>query len=384
MTIYVVAAVPALIWLYLLLARGGFWRVSRQFAPLPADHNLAKKVVAIIPARNEAAVIGDAVRSLLQQDYGGSIHVIAVDDGSTDATHAAAIEAAASIGALARLSVMTGSPLPPEWSGKVWAMSQGVVAALELSPDYLLFTDADIYHERDDVAALVTHAEVQDRDLVSCMVKLEAASVAERLLIPAFVFFFLMLYPPAWVASPRSRVAAAAGGCMLIRPQALGCIGGLRAIRSQIIDDCALARAVKAAGGSIWLGLTRNARSTRAYGSHVEIGRMISRSAFNQLRHSYLLLAVTLAGLFFTFLLPVLLLLSAHPLSIALGAAAWILMSLGYLPMLRFYGLSALWAPCLPATALFYAGATVHSAVQYALGRGGNWKGRIQDQPIER
>lgn len=384
MSLYLVAAVPALIWLYLLLARGGFWRVSRQFAPLPADHQLANKVVAIIPARNEAAVIGDAVRSLLQQDYGGSIHVVVVDDASTDATHAAAIDAAASIGAAARLSVMTAAPLAPEWSGKVWAMSQGVLAALELTPDYLLFTDADIRHERDAVAVLVTHADAQGRDLVSCMVQLEVASVADRLLLPAFVFFFLMLYPPAWIAAPRSRVAAAAGGCMLIRPQALGRIGGLQAIRSQIIDDCALARAVKAAGGSIWLGLTRAARSTRAYGSPFEIGRMISRSAFNQLHHSYALLAVTLAGLFCTFVLPVLLLLSSRPLSIALGLAAWVLMSLAYAPMLRFYGLSVLWGLCLPATALFYAGATIHSAVQYARGRGGKWKGRIQDRQLQR
>ncbi len=379
MTLYIAAVAPGLIWLYLLLARGGFWRVSRQMAPVPAGHRFAKKVVAIIPARNEAAVIGDAVKSLLQQDYGGSIHVIVIDDASTDATHAAAIDAATSVGAAARLSVMTAAPLPPQWSGKVWAMSQGVLAALELTPDYLLFTDADIRHRRDDVAVLVSVAEARGRDLVSCMVQLEAASVAERLLIPAFVFFFLMLYPPAWIASPRSRAAAAAGGCMLIRPQALGRIGGLQAIRSQIIDDCALARAVKAAGGTIWLGLTRAARSTRAYGSFGEIGRMISRSAFNQLRHSYLLLAATMAGLSVTFLLPPLLLLSARPLPMALGAAAWTLMIVGYAPMLRFYGLSPLWGLCLPATAAFYAGATIHSAVQYALGRGGQWKGRIQD-----
>jgi len=381
---YVLAAVPLLVWLYLLLAHGDFWLISRHFAPLPANHSLAKKIVAIIPARNEAGVIGDAVKSLLQQDFGGSIHVIAVDDGSTDGTDGAAVEAAASIGASARLTVIRGAPLPPEWSGKVWAMSQGAIAAAALVPDYLLFTDADIHHDPDNVAALVTTAEAQNRDLTSCMVKLRATTFAEKSLIPAFVFFFLKLYPPVWIASADARAAGAAGGCILIRPDVLERIGGLRTIRSQIIDDCALARAVKAAGGSIWLGLTRTARSTRSYGSLTEIGRMISRTAFNQLHHSYALLAATIVGLFFTYLLPPLLLLSGHPLSIALGAAAWILMSIGYAPLLRFYDLSPLWSLCLPAIALFYAGATVHSAVQYCLGRGGEWKGRIQDLNVRR
>lgn len=384
MIMYVLAAVPLLVWLYLLLAHGDFWLISRHFAPLPANHSLAKKIVAIIPARNEAGVIGDAVKSLLQQDFGGSIHVIAVDDGSTDGTDGAAVEAAARIGASARLTVIRGAPLPPEWSGKVWAMSQGAIAAAALVPDYLLFTDADIHHDPDNIAALVTTAEAQNRDLTSCMVKLRATTFAEKSLIPAFVFFFLKLYPPVWIASADARAAGAAGGCILIRPDVLERIGGLRTIRSQIIDDCALARAVKAAGGSIWLGLTRTARSTRSYGSLTEIGRMISRTAFNQLHHSYTLLAATIVGLFFTYLLPPLLLLSGNPLSIALGAAAWILMSIGYAPLLRFYDLSPLWSLCLPAIALFYAGATVHSAVQYCLGRGGKWKGRIQDLNVRR
>jgi hopene-associated glycosyltransferase HpnB len=381
-TPYVFAAVPMLIWLYLLTARGGFWRVARQFAPLPADHQLSRNVVAIIPARNEAAVIGDAIRSLLQQDFAGSIHVVAIDDGSTDGTYNAAVDAAAGIGLSAQLTVISGAPLPPEWSGKVWAMSQGVTAASRLDPDYLLFTDADIHYDPDAVAALVTNAQARQADLLSWMVKLHATSRAEQWLIPAFVFFFLMLYPPAWIASPRSRAAGAAGGCMLVRPRTLERIGGLGSIRSQIIDDCALARAVKAGGGCIWLGLTRSAHSTRRYGSAAEIGRMISRTAFNQLRHSYLLLVATMAGLLATFLLPPLLLLSGHPLSMALGAAAWILMSVSYVPMLRLYGVVAIWSLGLPAVALFYAAATIHSAVQYRLGRGGQWKGRAQDRHL--
>jgi hopene-associated glycosyltransferase HpnB len=375
------AAVPLLIWLYLLLARGGFWRVAHHFLPCPANGQLARRVVAIIPARNEAAVIGSAVRSLLRQNFGGSIHIILVDDGSTDGTEAAAVEAADSTGASAQLTVISGAALAPGWSGKVWAMSQGVVASVALSPDYLLFTDADIDHDPDDVALLVSNAEALDRDLVSCMVKLETAAFPERCLIPAFVFFFFKLYPPRWVGSVEHSTAAAAGGCMLMRPEGLARIGGLRAIRSQIIDDCALARAVKAAGGSIWLGLSRSARSTRGYGSFAEIGRMISRTAFNQLRHSYLLLALALLGLYLTYLLPPLLLLSGHALPMAFGAAAWLLMCVGYAPMLRFYGLSALWSLCLPAVALFYSAASIHSAVKYRFGRGGQWKGRVQDLP---
>jgi hopene-associated glycosyltransferase HpnB len=373
------AVLAVLIWLYLLLARGGFWRVSAQFAQLPVDHDLARTIVAVIPARNEAGVIGDAVTSLLQQDFGGSMHVVVVDDGSTDGTDGAAVQAAAGIGALAQLSVISGAPLPPEWSGKVWAMSQGVAAAARLMPDYLLLTDADIHHAPENVAALLTIAEAQSRDLVSFMVKLRQDTFAEKTLIPAFVFFFLLLYPPAWIARADRRIAGAAGGCILLRPAALERIGGLRAIRSQIIDDCALARAVKDAGGSIWLGLTRSARSIRSYGSFTEIGRMISRTAFNQLRHSYALLIATIAGLILTYLLPPLLLLSGRPVAMTLGATGWILMSLTYAPVVRFYRQSPLWSVCLPAIAMFYAAVTIHSAVQYVLGRGGRWKGRIQD-----
>jgi hopene-associated glycosyltransferase HpnB len=380
--VQVLATVVLLVWLYLLLARGGFWRVSAQLGQPPVDHDLARSIVAVIPARNEAGVVGDAVRSLLQQDFGGSMHVIVVDDGSADDTEGAAARAAAGMGAMAQLTVIRGAPLPAQWSGKVWAMSQGVAAAAPFAPDYLLFTDADIHHAPENVAALLTTAEAQDRDLVSFMVKLRQDTFAEKTLIPAFVFFFLMLYPPAWIARPDRRIAGAAGGCILIRPAALERMGGLAAIRAQIIDDCALARAVKDAGGSIWLGLTRSARSIRSYGSFSEIGRMIARTAFNQLRHSYVLLAATIAGLILTYLLPPLLLLSGRPVAIVCGATAWLLMSLTYAPLLRFYRRSPLCSACLPLVAMFYAGATIYSAVQYSLGRGGRWKGRIQDLNI--
>ncbi len=365
-----------LTWLYLLLGRGNFWRMST--APCAAAASAAR-VVAIIPARDEADLIGDTVRSLLQQTHVLPLQIIVVDDASTDGTAGAAAGAASAINASGRLTVVRGTALPGGWSGKLWAMSQGVKAAAPLQADYLLFTDADIHHEADAVAAMVARAESDRLDLLSCMVELRAQTLAEKLLVPAFVFFFFMLYPPNWIASSRARTAGAAGGCMLMRPRALAAMGGLEAIRSALIDDCALARAAKHSGARIWLGLTRRSRSTRPYGSFGAVGRMISRTAFNQLRHSYLLLGATLAGLCLTYLVPPALLFSRHPTLIALGAGGWLLMSLAYWPIVRFYRLPAAWVLTLPAVAVFYAAATAHSAVQYGLHRGGQWKGRIQD-----
>jgi hopene-associated glycosyltransferase HpnB len=380
------AAVPLAIWLYLLLARGGFWRVSRELGPQspPAEGGTrtaiaAARVIAIVPARNEAQGIGNAIGSLLAQTVAPPIQVIVVDDGSTDGTAEAARRAAAECGAGERLTVIRGTPPASGWTGKLWAMSQGVVEAAARNPDFLLLTDADIEYAPGEVAALTGKAEAERLDLVSLMVRLSTATFAERCLIPAFVFFFLKLYPPAWTAARQAAVAGAAGGCMLIRPAALARAGGLAAIRGHIIDDCALARAVKSSGGHIWLGLARHTRSLRVYGSFAEIGSMISRTAFNQLRHSYLLLAATMLGLLATYLAPPLLVLTGQPSSMALGAAAWLIMTACYLPMVRFYRVSSGYAVLLPAVALFYAAATIHSAVQYAAGRGGRWKGRAQD-----
>jgi len=379
LSVYGLAALPVLIWVYLWVGRGGFWRVAAasdapQRPPVPP-----RRVVVLIPARNEASVIGAAIASLAQQAFSGFLHFIVIDDASTDGTAQAAAAAARSAGALPRLTLIPAAPLPHGWTGKLWALSQGVAAAAELSPDYLLFTDADICHGRDSVNSLVARAEASECDLVSHMVKLCTATPAERLLIPAFVFFFFKLYPPAWVASPRRKLAAAAGGCILIRPSALVRMGGLQAIRSRIIDDCALARAVKDTGGRICLQLADDTHSLRAYGSAAEIGAMISRTAFAQLGHSYLLLAATQLGLFFTYLLPAMLLFSGDPILSGLGLAALLLMSVCYLPMVRFYGLSPVWCLCLPPIAGFYLGAVFHSAVQYARGSGGRWKGRMQD-----
>jgi hopene-associated glycosyltransferase HpnB len=377
MGLIVLAALPVVIWLYLLLARGGFWRAASVCA-VPGEPTAQRRVTAIIPARNEVAVIAAAIRSLARQQFPGELQIVVVDDGSTDGTAAAAVTSAQACGACGRVQVLRGAPLPQGWTGKLWAQAQGVTAAQALRPDYLLFTDADIEHGTGVVASLVASAEAAGLDLVSNMVRLSVASAAERLLIPAFVFFFFMLYPPRWVASPGQRLAAAAGGCILIRPQILARVGGVAAIRASIIDDCALARAVKGCGGRISLALTRDSRSLRVYQSYREIGAMISRTAFAQLRHSYLLLAATLAGLLLTYLLAPALLLGGAPYA-WFGLAALGLMTLCYLPMVRFYGLSPLWAVCLPVIAAFYMGAVIHSAAQFARGRGGLWKGRSQD-----
>jgi hopene-associated glycosyltransferase HpnB len=326
----------------------------------------------VIPARNEAAVIGQAIESLAgQQPW----HIVVVDDLSGDGTADRARQAALP----GAVTVLAGEPLPAGWTGKLWAVEQGVRHAARFEAEYLLLTDADIVHAPGTLAALVDRAHSGGYDLVSYMATLQCRTLAERALIPAFVYFFLALYPPAWTRDPRRRTAGAAGGCMLIRQEALRRIGGIARIRGELIDDCALARAVKQSGGRVWLGLSAGTRSIREYATPAEIERMIARTAFTQLRHSTLLLAATLAGLAVTYLLGPTLALAAPPRAAALGAAAWLLMSASYWPALRFYRRSVLWAPMLPAIAVFYAWATVHSAIDSWRGAGGRWKGRAQD-----
>lgn len=372
----IAAAVAFFVWTYLLLGRGRFWRLGtitvRSGAAVPP-----RRVAIIIPARNEAAVIARSISSLLEA-ANNSLQVFLVDDASSDCTAQLALQAAAALGKSGSLTVIEAKPLPPGWSGKLWAVSQGVDAARAFAPDFLLLSDADIVHSPATLPALVAIAE-GGYDLVSFMVKLHCRSLPEKLLIPAFVFFFFMLYPPAWISDPRRSAAGAAGGCLLIRPEALARAGGIEAIRGQIIDDCSLARAVKLSGGRVWLGLSETSASVRPYGSFAEIGRMISRTAFNQLHHSTLLLLAALAGLTLTYLVPPALLFSRHAVPVALGAAAWAGMTLAYLPMVRFYRLNPLWALTLPLAALLYMGATFDSAFKFWLGRGGQWKGRAQD-----
>ena len=283
-----------------------------------------------------------------------------MDDNSTDGTAATARQAALNNGRTDALTVIAGQPLPAGWSGKLWAVQQGIEQALQLQPDFILFTDADIQHSPENIATLVAVAEHGGYDLASFMVRLHCRTLAEKLLIPAFVFFFFMLYPPEWIRDSRRKTAGAAGGCILIRPEALARSGGIAAIRNEIIDDCALAAAVKRSGGKIWLGATSETSSLRAYGSFAGIERMIARTAFNQLRHSGWLLIAALAGLTLTYLLPLALLFSRSRTLVALGAAAYLLMFVAYLPMVRFYELSVLWALTLPVSAAFYMWATMH------------------------
>ena len=336
-----------------------------------------RKIAIIVPARNEALTVGQTTQSLLRQNYAGPLHIFLVDDHSSDGTGDVARRAAQAGGRSDCLTVVEAAPLPRGWTGKLWALSEGLKAAASFSADYYWFTDADIVHQPENLSGLVSGAEAGGFDLVSLMVKLRCESFAERMLIPAFVFFFFKLYPPAWVARADKRTAAAAGGCILIRPDALARIGGIAAIRNELIDDCALARAVKR-GGPIWLGATSIASSLRAYGSFREIGRMIARSAFTQLRHSVWLLCGVIVAMTITYIAPPFLL-GMGSWAAWFGLATWFAMALTYWPTLRFYRLSPLWAVFLPLVAVFYLGATIFSAAQFWAGAGGVWKDRIQD-----
>ena len=370
-----IGIVAAAAWLYLLVLRGGFWRVRTETAaPAPAP---ARNVVAVIPARDEAPVIGRALASLFAQDHAGALRIIVVDDHSSDGTAAAARAAAVAAGCGQRLTVIAARPLPAGWTGKLWAMREGVAAARALDPDYLLLTDADIEHGRRELAGLVGRAEAGGYDLVSLMVQLNCRSLWERLLIPAFVFFFFKLYPPGWVADRRARTAAAAGGCMLVRPAALDRIGGIDSIRGEIIDDCALAHRIKA-GGAIWLGPTADTHSIREYTSWRPIWDMVARCAFAQLNYSAALLALMVVGMGLLYLAPPLLLLTGTPLAMLLGGVAWLAMAVASAPILRLYHCPAWIGLLLPLIATFYTAATIASAVSFWRGRGGSWKGRFQ------
>ena len=375
----IIASMALAVWLYLLAGRGAFWLARERDDEQPSGPGPWPTVVAIVPARDEAESVGETVSSLLRQDYAGDFRVIVVDDQSRDATAQVARDAAAALGAAQRLTVLPGRPLPPGWTGKLWAQHQGVEAAASMPqpPAYLLLTDADIVYAADALGQLVARAQSGDHVLTSLMAKLRCQSLAERMFIPAFVFFFQMLYPFAWANNPRRATAAAAGGCMLVRRQALHAAGGIAAIRGALIDDCALAKALKA-HGPIWIGLTERVRSIRAYPAVADIRRVVARTAYAQLRYSPVLLAGTVIGLAFTYLAPAVLAAFAGGPARVLGIAAWLLMALAFQPMLRFYGVSRLWGLALPAIAATYMAFTLDSAYQHARGRGGMWKGRAQ------
>jgi hopene-associated glycosyltransferase HpnB len=376
MTAATAGAVCVGIWCYLLFGRGNFWRLRESQACEAAAVD-PKRVAVIIPARNESPVIGRAIRSVLDLEHAGSLHVFLVDDESSDDTANLAQQAADVSGKARQLTVLKARPRPVGWTGKLWAVSEALQRSRDFNADYYLLTDADIIHDPHSLAQLLARAEA-GYDLVSLMVQLRCQSLAERALIPAFVFFFFMLYPPSWVRQGSRRTAAAAGGCMLIRASALASIGGIEVIRGELIDDCALARAVKQKGARLWLGATRKSCSIREYESWQDIGHMISRTAFAQLKHSIVLLVLVFCGICATFLLPLYLLFlrGAAPF---VGIASWVLMTLAFFPTIRFYRQSPLWAPLLPFISLFYLGATISSAIQYWCGRGGAWKERVQD-----
>jgi hopene-associated glycosyltransferase HpnB len=367
------------IWLYLLAARGGFWQAADREEGGPAGDPPWPTISAVIPARDEAECIGETVTSLLRQDYPGAFDVIVVDDQSRDGTAQIAQNAAEAIGAGDRLTVISGRALPGGWTGKLWAQHQGVELAngKASAPDFVLFTDADIVYTPDMLTGLVGRAQAGSYVLTSLMVKLRCVSFAERLFIPAFIFFFQMLYPFAWANNPRSSTAAAAGGCMLVRRGVLNDAGGMASIRTALIDDCALAKILKA-HGPIWIGLTDRVHSIRAYPAIEDIRHMVSRTAYAQLRYSPVLLAGTVLGLAITYLAPVALTLFASGTAQFLGLFTWLLMAFAFRPTLRFYGLSGLWGLALPAIAAIYMAFTLDSAYQHARGRGGMWKGRAQ------
>jgi hopene-associated glycosyltransferase HpnB len=369
----------AAVWLYLLLGRGGFWQGWAE----PTDSALAAypPVVAVIPARDEAAVIATTLLSLIRQSYPGSLHVVLVDDHSADGTAAVARRAAVDASAADRLSIIPAPALPAGWSGKVWAMETGYrhVRTHATDAPYLLFTDADIEHGADSLKRLVARAEAGGLALASLMVRLRAGSFAERALVPAFVFFFRMLYPFAWVNDPESQVAAAAGGCMLLRRSVLEAIGGFSTLRNALIDDCALARAVKP-HGPIRLDVADTTTSLRSYGTLADMWRLIARTAYDELRYSITRLLAAVAGMTLVFLVPPVLVLSATGDAALLGTASWLAMAGAFVPCLRYYRVSMLWAPLLPLIALFYVGATVDSWRRHAVGRSGEWKGRVRGE----
>lgn len=369
-----IAMICVAIWAYLILARGAYWRASvRDTTRIAGISGPWPAVAAVIPARNESDYIARSMQSLLRQDYRGPLTIVLVDDDSDDGTGAVATDAAAGDG---RLRVIRTTGPAAGWTGKLWAVSQGIAAAEASHPAYLLLTDADIEHAPDTISWLVSQSVNGRFVLTSLMAKLRCVSLAEKIHVPAFIYFFQMLYPFAWVSRADSSMAAAAGGCMLVRADALASVGGVASIRGALIDDCSLAAELKTVG-PIWLGLTNRAQSIRPYPTFADIARMVSRSAYSQLRYSLLALTGTILGMAITFVAPPALALFAPGLPRYLSLLAWAAMSLSFVPTLRYYRLSPIWSLALPGIALLYMSYTLQSAYQHFRRRGGQWKGRV-------
>jgi hopene-associated glycosyltransferase HpnB len=381
------AWLAAVVWAGLLVARGRFWdaRADRLAPPTPGSD--APSVHAIVPARNEGDVIARTLHSLLVQRYDGPFSITVVDDRSDDDTAAAARDAIARHDARGSARLQTSRPRPEGWTGKLWAMAEGIAAARAAgaAPDYWWFTDADVEHADDTLARLVATARTQQRDLVSLMVELHCTSAWERLLIPAFVFFFRMLYPFAWVNDDRRSTAAAAGGCVLLDAARLRHIGGLARIKGELIDDCSLAAAVKRDGGTLWLGLSARSRSVRPYRGLAPIWSMVARTAYTQLKYSPALLAGTVAGMLLLYVVPPAAVLDgiARRRSVLAipGLIACAAMTLAYVPTMTLYGRPRRQALTLPLAGLLYTAMTVDSALRHARGAGGTWKGRHFSAP---
>ncbi|WP_137990939.1 glycosyltransferase [Streptomyces vilmorinianum] len=373
-------------WGWLLLGQGFFWRTDQRLPPAHArvEPGSWPRVAVVVPARDEAEVLPLSLPSLLSQDYPGEVEIVLVDDGSTDGTGKLAGELAVRYGGVPLTVASPGEP-EPGWTGKLWALRHGIALARTRGPEYLLLTDADIAHEPDSLRRLVAAAVGADLDLVSQMARLRVASFWERLVVPAFVYFFAQLYPFRWINRRRPLATAAAGGCVLLRTETAERARVPEVIRQAVIDDVSLARAVRRAGGRIWLGLAERVDSVRPYPRLADLWRMVSRSAYAQLRHNPLVLAGTVAGLAVVYLAP--------PVALAAGVfggdavagwaggLAWAVMAGTYLPMLRYYRQPLWLAPTLPFTALLYLLMTVDSAVQHYRGRGAAWKGRTYTRP---
>jgi hopene-associated glycosyltransferase HpnB len=379
-TVLAVASLAA--WLYLIAAHGSFWRLTehdRHFVPEDAPKPDGTHVIAIVPARNEADVIASSLSSLFRQSFSGLLEVVLVDDDSTDGTAEIARRCAEAENASQRLTILSTKGVASGWTGKIAAMNHGFahVRSLPQQPDFVLFCDADIALGPDLVERLATGSPARETALASLMVRLRCESAAERWFIPAFIFFFQKLYPFSWVNDPNRRVAGAAGGVMLVSPDALAQAGGLEAIRDALIDDCALGALMKRQG-PIWLGLTDDARSLRAYPTYADIKQMVARSAYAQLRYSPQRLLIAVAGMTLVYLLPPLLALFGESPAREIGLVAYVLMAKAFMPSLRFYGLSPIRALALPAIAACYTWFTLESAWRHVCGRGGEWKGRYQ------
>ncbi|WP_409473922.1 glycosyltransferase [Streptomyces sp. HC307] len=377
------AAGSLVAWLWLLLGQGFFWRTDVRLPPR-TEPAVWPDVCVVVPARDEAEMLPASLPSLLAQDYPGRAEVILVDDGSTDGTGELARALAQRHGGLPLTVDSPGEP-PAGWTGKLWAVRHGIGLARARGPEYLLLTDADIAHAPDSLRALVAAARTGGFDVVSQMARLRVESRWERLVVPAFVYFFAQLYPFRRIGRKGARTSAAAGGCVLLRTEAAERARIPDAIRHAVIDDVALARTVRSIGGHLWLGLAERVDSVRPYPRLHDLWRMVARSAYAQLRHSPLLLAGTVAGLAVVYLVPPVALVvgaaGGGTAAAVLGGSAWLVMTGTYVPMLRYYRQPLWLAPLLPFTAFVYLLMTVDSAVQHYRGRGAAWKGRTYARP---